>query len=121
MDGRLRNVLSRRVPAIGSKIIATVAKRLLDRHDLGVDDIQWWAVHAGGTRVLENLEKNLSLPPSALQYSHEIFCSYGNMSSPTLMFVLDRILRCGKTQAGDKGLLLGFGAGFSGFGALVTF
>jgi len=120
-DGRLRNVLSQRVPALGSKVISSVAMRLLGRHGLDVNDIRWWAVHAGGTRVLEKLEKNLSLPPSALQYSYDIFCNYGNMSSPTLLFVLDKIFRCGKPQAGDKGLLLGFGAGFSGFGALLAF
>lgn len=121
LDGRLRNVLSRRVPVIGSKVIATVAGRLLARHHLNVEDIQWWAVHAGGTSVLENVEKKLSLPSSALQYSHEIFRQYGNMSSPTLMFVLEKIIRSGKPQAGDKGLLLGFGAGFSGFAALISF
>jgi predicted naringenin-chalcone synthase len=121
MDGRLRNVLSRRVPVIGSRVIATVAERLLSRHHLNVADIKWWAVHAGGTSVLENVEKKLSLPPSALQYSYEVFQHYGNMSSPTLMFALEKILRCGKPQKGEKGLLLGFGAGFTGFGALVSF
>ena len=120
-DGRLRNVLSRKVPIIGSKVISTVAERLLSRHQLSVEDIKWWAVHAGGKSVLQNVEKKLSLPPSALRHSFEVFQHYGNMSSPTLLFVLERILRCGKPQEGEKGLLLGFGAGFSGFGALVTF
>jgi alkylresorcinol/alkylpyrone synthase len=120
-DGRLRNVLSQRVPIIGSKVISSVAERLLTRHRLDVGDIKWWAVHAGGTSVLQNVEKKLSLPPSALQYSYEIFQHYGNMSSPTLMFALEKILRCGKPKPGDKGLLLGFGAGFSGFAALVSF
>ncbi|WP_455389407.1 3-oxoacyl-[acyl-carrier-protein] synthase III C-terminal domain-containing protein, partial [Petrachloros mirabilis] len=52
---------------------------------------------------------------------YETFRHYGNMSSPTVLFVLDKILREGRPQRGDLGLLLSFGAGFTAFAALVEF
>ncbi|NLC71140.1 MAG: 3-oxoacyl-ACP synthase [Desulfuromonadaceae bacterium] len=120
-DGRLRNVLSREVPVIGTEVITTILARLLSRHHLGTEDIAWWAVHAGGLAILDRIEKKLSLPTSAMQWSRRIFTSFGNMSSPTLMFALQNLLQQGSPRSGEKGVLLGFGAGFSGFGALVVF
>ncbi len=120
-NGRLRNQLSRRVPVIGARIVAEVSARLLARHGLGHDDIDWWAVHPGGTLVLVQVAKKLALRPDVLRFSHEIFENYGNMSSPSVLFVLRRILDGGRPRPGQKGLLLAFGAGFSAFGALLEF
>jgi predicted naringenin-chalcone synthase len=120
-DGRLRNVLARSVPVIGAKAVAQVVRRLLSRRDMITDDIDWWAVHPGGTQVLKAVEKQLGLTPERLRFSYETFRHYGNMSSPTVLFVLDQILREAQPRPGDTGLLLAFGAGFTAFGALVEF
>ena len=120
-QGRLRNVLSSRVPILGANAITQVAHRLLARNGLSPDQIAWWAVHAGGTSVLKQVGKKLNLTDDALRFSYDIFHAYGNMSSPTVMFVLRKILDEGGPKPGDKGLLLSFGAGFSAFGALVVF
>jgi predicted naringenin-chalcone synthase len=121
VGGRLRNRVSRRVPLIGAQTVAEVARRLLERHGLGAGDIRWWAVHAGGSSVLGEVGSRLGLRDGELRYSREILHEYGNMSSPTVLFALERILRDGRPAAGDRGLLLSFGAGFSAFAALVEF
>jgi len=119
--GRLRNVLTRNVPVIGAKAVAQVVRRLLSRHSLTIDDIDRWIVHPGGTQVLKAVAKHVGLAPEKLRFSYETFYEYGNMSSPSVMFVLDRILRQAPPQTGDRALLVSFGAGFTAFAALVEF
>lgn len=120
-QGRLRNVLSSRVPVLGANTIMQVAQRLLARNNLSADRIDWWAVHAGGTSVLKQVGKKLRLSDDTLRFSYDVFHEYGNMSSPTVMFVLRKIIDEGCPKPGEKGLLLSFGAGFTAFGVLVVF
>jgi predicted naringenin-chalcone synthase len=119
--GRLRNVLTRNVPVIGARAVAQVVRRLLDRHGLPQNAIDWWVVHPGGTQVLNAVQREVELAPEKLRFSYEVFRNYGNMSSPSVLFVLDRILREARLHSGDTGLLLSFGAGFTAFAALVEF
>ena len=119
--GRLRNVLTRSVPAIGAKAVGQVTQRLLDRNGLGQQDIHHWIVHPGGTQVLKAVERHLDLAPETLRFSYEIFRDYGNMSSPSVMFVLDKILREAAPLPGEKALLISFGAGFTAFAGLMEF
>ncbi|HBA86117.1 MAG TPA: 3-oxoacyl-ACP synthase [Verrucomicrobia bacterium] len=119
--GRLRNVLSRKVPVLGAKTARTVLDRLLQRRRLPIDAIRWWAVHAGGTTVLDQVGKELGLNEDQLRYSTEVFRDYGNMSSPTVLFVMKSILEKGRPASGDKGILVSFGAGFSAYACLVEF
>jgi alkylresorcinol/alkylpyrone synthase len=119
--GRLRNVLSVKVPVIGAKTAREVLQRLLAKYALEQKDIRWWAVHAGGTAVLDQVGRDLGLDAEALRFSLAVFHTYGNMSSPSVMFALRQILDHGQPQPGDRGILLSFGAGFSAFAALVEF
>jgi predicted naringenin-chalcone synthase len=119
--GRLRNVLTRNVPVIGARAVAQVVRRLLDRHGLPRNAIDWWVVHPGGTQVLNAVQREVELPAEKLRFSYEVFRNYGNMSSPSVLFVLDGILHEARPQSGDTGLLLSFGAGFTAFAALVEF
>ena len=70
-----------------------------------------WAVHAGGRSILDSVQQGLRLAPDALRYSREILRNYGNMSSATLMFVLDRIL--GDADARGPGMAMAFGPGLT--------
>jgi predicted naringenin-chalcone synthase len=76
----------------------------------GTQAVDLWAVHAGGRTVLDAVEIGLSLPPLALAESRAVLRDFGNMSSATVMFVLDRMLRCAGSQ-GQRGLALAFGPG----------
>lgn len=70
-----------------------------------------WAVHAGGRSILDSVQHGLHLPPEALRYSREILRDYGNMSSATLMFVLNRILL--DRDATGPGVAMAFGPGLT--------
>jgi alpha-pyrone synthase len=71
--------------------------------------IDLWAVHPGGRSVLDAVEAALELPPSALQASRDILNEFGNMSSGTVMFVLDRLMRA--AAPGSRGCAMAFGPG----------
>jgi predicted naringenin-chalcone synthase len=72
-----------------------------------------WAVHAGGRSVLDAVEHGLGLPAEALADSREVLARYGNMSSSTLPFVLERLLA---NPARRRGIALAFGPGLAAEG-----
>lgn len=117
--GRLRNTLSRKVPAIGASAISQSVSRLLNRRKLRKDEVDFWAVHPGGSAVLDAVQRKIGLPDRALAHSYTILRDYGNMSSPSVLFVLNEHLRSSDLRGGQIGLLLSFGAGFTAFAALV--
>jgi predicted naringenin-chalcone synthase len=78
---------------------------------LPVDAPVLWAVHAGGRSILDAVQQGLRLAPDALRYSRDVLRDYGNMSSATLMFVLEKILR--DPDAGGAGMGMAFGPGLS--------
>jgi len=72
-----------------------------------VHDIPLWAVHAGGRSILDAVQHALALPADALRHSRDVLRDFGNMSSATLVFVLDRILR--SSRATGDGMAMAFG------------
>jgi len=121
VQGRLRNTLAKKVPIIAARSVKEVIDRILQRNGLAPKDIAFWAVHPGGSLVLDRIQKELELPAGALDFSYQILREYGNMSSPSVMFVLERILKKVKPKRKQKCLLLSFGAGFTTFAALAEF
>ena len=81
------------------------------------DDIALWAVHPGGRTVLDAVEQAFALAPSALATSRGVLHDFGNMSSGTVMFVLDRLMR--GAPAGAPGCAMSFGPGL--FAETMTF
>ncbi len=81
----------------------------------GTQAVDLWAVHAGGRTVLDAVELGLALRPEALRHSRAVLRRYGNMSSATLMFVLERMLRARDMRrhegARRSGLGIAFGPG----------
>ena len=82
--------LSPRVPEVISDSLRPWLIAWLATHDLTIDQIQGWAVHPGGPRILQACEEALELPCDAMDVSREILSSCGNMSSPTVLFILER-------------------------------
>lgn len=68
-----------------------------------------WAVHPGGRTILDAVEHGLELPPEAMRFSRDILARYGNMSSATVMFVLQQVLE--SAQSGQQGCAMSFGPG----------
>ena len=73
------------------------------------DSIDLWAVHPGGRTVLDAVERAFDLDADALSVSREVLRGHGNMSSATVMFVLERMLQ--SASAGDTGCAMSFGPG----------
>ena len=117
--GKLRNVLSLRVPFIGAKNISDVTFKLLKKNNLSMSDIKHWAIHPGGTAVLDQVRKHLNLSDTDISHSLEIFKTHGNMSSPSVLFVLKNILESSDIRSGQLCCALSFGAGFSAHAALL--
>jgi predicted naringenin-chalcone synthase len=100
-------VLSGEVPAVIQTALHGHREEILDGAPVKAIDL--WAVHPGGRTVLDAVERAFALAPPMLAASRDILRRYGNMSSATVMFVLDRLLRSG--GRGRKGCAMSFGPG----------
>jgi len=119
--GRLRNVLSREVPARAGEACRRLAADLLAAHGLAPGDIAHWVVHAGGRTVVDAVQSALALEDAHVASARAVLRQHGNMSSPTVLFALDEERRSLAPQPGDLGVMLAFGAGFAAHAALVRF
>ena len=90
----------------------------LDRQGLGLADIAHWAIHPGGPRIVAAVEQALELPREATGASREILGEFGNMSSPTILFIAQRLL-----EQGVQGpcVMIAFGPGLIAEAALIEF
>lgn len=119
--GHLRNVLAREVPVLAGEACRTLICQLLADHDLASDDIEHWVVHAGGKAVLDMLAKKLRLPAEKVASARTVLRESGNMSSPTVLFVLAEEHRQRPPRPGERGVITSFGAGFAAHAALVEY
>lgn len=76
------------------------------------DSIGRWAIHPGGKKILENIAKELKLSASDLKESFDVLRDYGNMSSPTILFVLKQMMNT-PGRAGDRIFTAAFGPGIT--------
>ncbi len=120
-QSRLRNVLSVEVPAVGARRAEEVIGRLLAEAGIRQGDVDHWILHPGGQKVIDALQAALHLPDEAVQASRKVLYEYGNMSSASVLFVLDEVVRSGVTRPGDSGVMCSFGAGFGVYAALLEF
>lgn len=119
-NSRLRNVIKDVVPGIAAGLVKDIAHTLLKKHELEQSDVKFWALHPGGRKVLDTIQREMSLKPSDLEHSREVLYNYGNMSSPTVLYVLKEILK-GKLNKDDSVFMASFGAGFSGYAGLLSY
>jgi predicted naringenin-chalcone synthase len=111
--------LSAYVPDVLAANVAGFVDPLLARQGLRRDQVRFWGVHPGGSKILDYLQRQLGLSDGQMEPSRAVLRGYGNMSSPTILFVLDQIHRLGQPAPGDYGLLLAFGPGLTMESALV--
>ena len=120
-NARLRNVIKEAVPGIAAELTREIAQILLKKHRFKQHDIKFWALHPGGRKVLDRVQKEMHLKATDLDYSRRVLYNYGNMSSPTVLYVLKEILKDKMLGKGDLILMASFGAGFSGYAALLNY
>lgn len=105
--------LATRVPKVLKALVPEVVYNFLEQAECRPADIRFWGIHPGGARIVDYIGEALALPQEALTYSRQVMRQYGNMSSVTIFFVLDRIIQEGQPQSGDRAVLLGFGPGLT--------
>jgi predicted naringenin-chalcone synthase len=106
-DAGFDMVLSGRVPAVIQDGLRRSADEILAGAPAASIDL--WAVHPGGRTVLDAVERAFALAPTALATSRDVLRRYGNMSSATVMFVIERLMRSG--ARGRSGCAMSFGPG----------
>jgi alkylresorcinol/alkylpyrone synthase len=115
--GMLRNILTPEVPDIAARHAVTVLEEVLARAGQSRDRIRTWILHAGGRDVLAALRERLGLTEADTRRSADVLRTFGNLSSPFVLVVLQRALAEG--APGGNWWLASFGAGFSSHGALL--
>jgi predicted naringenin-chalcone synthase len=116
--GRLTNQLSPELPALIGETIPPLVREFLQELGYSSADIRHWALHTGGARIIDVLADRLELSEEQIRPARAVLAKYGNLSSPTVLFVLDAIAQ-GEVKTGDLCLMLAFGAGFSAHAALL--
>ena len=116
-DHGFEMMLSPRVPDLIGEHLRPWVEQFLAKYDLTIDQVGGWAVHPGGPRVLTAVEEALGLDRTATATSREVLETCGNMSSPTILFILDRLQ---KANIPRPYVALGFGPGLAAEGALFV-
>lgn len=102
--------LSPRVPQLIASQLRPWLATWLERAGLTLPDLGSWAIHPGGPRILDTISSALGLPREATSVSREILAQCGNMSSPTILFILKELMRRGAPR---PCVALGFGPGLA--------
>ena len=114
----LRNILSPQVPELAAQYAREVLHQALAAYQLQQHDIRTWLWHTAGRDVLNALAAHMELDENDMYWSRKVMSECGNMSSPSVLFVLERALK-GNAPSGWWWLST-FGAGFSSYGALLS-
>lgn len=116
-DLGFRMGLSPQVPAVLELHVRKLVDDLLGRHGLSVGEVDGWAIHPGGPKILDVVQQQLGLDDEALAPSREVLSTYGNCSSPTVLLVLDALRR--QVRPPRRVVLLAFGPGLTLYGTLL--
>jgi predicted naringenin-chalcone synthase len=107
--------LSGYIPDLIEEDFNSLTENALQHANYAQEDITHWCVHPGGKKILTAIEKSINVPPEALQHSYNVLRDYGNMSSPTILFVLKEIMNELQQTETKKANILGaaFGPGLT--------
>jgi predicted naringenin-chalcone synthase len=109
--------LSPQVPVVIERELRPWLEKWLSRYDLTIDSVGCWAIHPGGPKILQACATALGLPEDRLQTSQNVLADYGNMSSPTVLFIVDRLRR---EQQRLPCVMLAFGPGLTAEAGLIV-
>ena len=115
-DHGFEMTLSSRVPSIIQARLGDWLGGWLGTQGLTLRDVGSWAIHPGGPRVIDAVEETLGLSPGQTVASRDVLAEHGNMSSPTVFFILERLTRC---NAPRPCVMLAFGPGLAVEAALL--
>ncbi len=105
--------LSKSVPGIVREKLRDDVAAACDSHGVDPSDLEHFVLHPGGAKVLDAFEEVLGKDPGSLTFSRGVLRDHGNMSSVTVLFILERFLQSAEYAPGDLGVLSAMGPGFS--------
>jgi predicted naringenin-chalcone synthase len=111
-NGQLHNRITMRLPAIINRSVPEFIRDFLNGQGLSSDRVGSWALHPGGDKMVAGIQKELALSDAQTAPTRSVLKEYGNMSSPTVLFVLERIMRA-NTAKNEWCLACAYGAGLS--------
>lgn len=109
-ESGLAVVLDQALPPFVRREIRPVIESMLARQDLRLEDVDRFLCHPGGMKVIEAMEGALGLRQGALDHEREVLADHGNMSSPTVLFILDRARRADLPK---RSVVTAMGPGFT--------
>jgi len=118
-NGRPRILLSKEIRGVASTMIKELTEAILDRYHLKQEEIRFWVLHSAGRGVLERAQRVMGLSDADLYFSRQVLRQFGNMTSATVLFVLNELVNSGQASPGDLGVMIALGAGFCAEGALL--
>lgn len=111
-DTGFKMVLSSYIPSIIESNIDAIMQPMFNSLHINKEDIDMWAVHPGGRAIIDKVEQGMGVAPKKVIPSRNVLANYGNMSSATILFVLDE-MRNGFTKNNAKILPIAFGPGLT--------
>ncbi|MBZ0155351.1 MAG: type III polyketide synthase [Alphaproteobacteria bacterium] len=117
-EGQLHNQLSLRLPGLVRKAVSRTVAELLEPLSLRIEEIKHWALHPGGERIINAVKEELGLSEEQVIPVRTVLSEFGNLSSPTVWYVLEEIERRG-IESGEWCIMLAFGAGLSAHACLL--
>lgn len=105
LDRELPSYLSRRVPEI--------VREFLAGQKLNIEEVAWWLFHPGGVKILSFLEEVFALRPEQCHWSRDVLMNVGNLSSASILFVLEKFIDSSVYRSGDFALVMGIGPGLT--------
>ncbi len=118
-DGLLKIILNEEVRTLTGPLVKKLVDNMLEKNMLGKEDIRYWMIHPGGKAILDNSRDEIGLAEESLMHSRYVLENYGNMSSPSVLFVLREVIEKEKPAKDDLGLLIGIGPGLGVYSALL--
>lgn len=105
--------LSRELPSLLIKELPQTIDSFLNAHSLSKSDIDYWLFHPGGKKILDHIEVLFNLSPEQCHWARDVLRENGNMSSATILFVLNQFLKEGVLNPNQKVLIVGIGPGLT--------
>lgn len=119
VDGGFKVVLSPDVPKIAREGVPELVDKLLQRHGLTRDRIDSWVAHPGGPAVMAAMADGLGLPQEALRHTRRSLAQVGNLSSASVLFLLDDFRKQVRPARGSYGVMIAMGPAFSAEAVLL--
>lgn len=112
-ESGLHIILDKDVPLLVKTNIRQLVCKFLDEHAQDRSGLSFFVLHPGGHKLLAYVQEELGLTEDEVEPARHVLAQYGNLSSATVFFVLDHVVRQNRRRSGERGLMTAFGPGFT--------